>query len=308
MPCYHPLSALRTEDGRIVMSGSSRMATLQLPCGQCVGCRLERSKQWAIRCMHEASLYPENSYITLTYSPQYLPEHSTLVYKHYQDFMKRLRKHFKSNKSNPVRFYMCGEYGDLNARPHYHAILFNVGFTDLKYWQTTPAGFKLYTSATLSKLWPFGHSSVGAVSFESAAYVARYVMKKQTGKDAHVSYAVIDHETGEVLTDSQGNIISRVPEFNKMSNRPGIGFGWLFKYVSDVYPRDSVLMRNRLLKVPRYYDKIFKDHFPQEFALVRQNRIDKYLHRRDNTYRRLQDKEQVALASLSKLKRGLLKD
>ena len=101
---------------------------------------------------------------------------SSLNYKHFQDFMKRLRK-----SHSGVRFYMCGEYGEDFSRPHYHALLFNCSFPDRKKHSTGDSGSVIYTSEALSKLWPFGFSSIGDVTFESAAYCSRYIMKKVTG-------------------------------------------------------------------------------------------------------------------------------
>ncbi len=130
MACYYPLRAWRGPGRTGALSiawtrqGSSHVE-LQLPCGQCIGCRLERSRQWAVRCMHEASLYSFNSFVTLSYSPECLPSLDSLCVRDFQLFMKRLRKQFSK-----VRFFHCGEYGDDTRRPHYHALLFNLHFDD----------------------------------------------------------------------------------------------------------------------------------------------------------------------------------
>ena len=111
MPCFHPLDAWQCLNGDVVftdnLARNDVIRRLSLPCGRCVGCRLERSRQWAVRCMHEASMHMFNSFVTLTYDDDHLPEYNSLNYKHFQDFMKRLRK-----SHNGVRFYMCGEYGE----------------------------------------------------------------------------------------------------------------------------------------------------------------------------------------------------
>lgn len=192
MPCYSPLDAWRPDPSTgskklIFVYHPARCAgptpDLQVPCGQCVGCRLERSRQWAVRCVHEASLYTDNCFVTLTYNDDFLPEDRSLHYRHFQLFMKRLRK----RHGDGVRFYMCGEYGEKQGRPHYHACLFNFRFSDMRLWQERN-GVKLYRSAELERLWPFGFCSVGEVTFESAAYVARYIMKKVTGDAAESHY------------------------------------------------------------------------------------------------------------------------
>ena len=166
---------------------------LEIPCGQCIGCRLERSRQWAIRISHEASLHEHNSFITLTYNNENLPKDLSLDVTHFQKFLKRLRAHTEDpdsdlypnilSQSKKPRFFHCGEYGEKFARPHYHACMFDLDFADQKHWKTIN-GNKHYTSETLEKIWPFGFSTIGDVTFESAAYVARYVTKKITGKNA----------------------------------------------------------------------------------------------------------------------------
>ena len=223
-----------------------------LPCGQCIGCRLERSRQWAIRCMHEAQLHDENSYITLTYNDKNLPKDGSLNLRHFQLFMKRLRK--KTGKK--IRFYHCGEYGEKFKRPHYHACLFGYQFPDLRYFKTIN-GNKLYTSKYLDSVWTnkngetMGFSTIGNVTFESAAYVARYIMKKINGEKAEAHY--VNKETGEILK----------PEYTTMSRRPGgLGAEWLKKYKTDVYPGDFVVVRGKKMKPPKYYDRQYELTYP----------------------------------------------
>lgn len=244
--CTSPLRAWRDPQRGVSFAKTSHSGEeLELPCGQCFECRFKRSRDWAIRCMHEAQLHTENSFITLTYAPEHLPPNESLVYPQFQKFMKRLRKHFKVR----VRFYMCGEYGENFGRPHYHACLFGVDFPDKKYLTTTSNGDKLFTSDILSRLWPFGLSSIGEVNFQSAAYVARYIMKKITGDAAFAHYNKVDED---------GVILTRVPEFTRMSLKPGIGADWFDKYHSDVFPHDHVIVKGKEVSVPRYYSRLVK--------------------------------------------------
>lgn len=148
---------------------------LRLPCGQCVGCRLERSRQWALRCVHEASLHDSNLFVTLTYDDEHLPEFNSLYYPDFQKFMKRLRKKFSREN---IRFYMCGEYGETTLRPHYHVILFNFDLPDRRLYRRSHSGDHLFTSEILTKIWGKGFCPFGNVTFQSAAYTARYIMKK----------------------------------------------------------------------------------------------------------------------------------
>ena len=245
--CTKPLKAWRDPVRGVSFSKSHHSGEeLELPCGQCWECRFKRSRDWAIRCMHEAQLHDSNCFITLTYSDQYLPSDRSLHYEHFQKFMKRLRKFSKV----PIRFYMCGEYGEKLQRPHYHACIFGYDFPDKKFLTKTPSGDFLYTSEILSKLWPFGITSIGSLTFQSAAYVARYIMKKITGDQSFNHYNEVDQD-GVIVN-------SRVPDFTRMSLKPGIGAGWLEKYHSDVYPHDHVVVKGRPTSVPRYYDKLVK--------------------------------------------------
>lgn len=302
MSCYFPLHAFKAKSkdaSKTVItfrrSESWRGQKLDLPCGQCVGCRLERSRQWAIRCMHEASLYDRNCFLTLTYDQKHLPSDGSLHLEHFQLFMKRLRKKYGSSKENPIRFYHCGEYGEQFARPHYHALLFNHDFEDKRYFSERN-GNRVYTSDSLSDLWKEGFSVIGDVTFESAAYVARYVMKKVTGEKAEEHYG------------------SRRPEYTTMSRRPGIGKLWFDKFRSDVYPRDGVIVRGRLTRPPRYYDRQLELVDPSTMALLKIKRESnehfvedvyngKVLIESDSSMRRLAVKNEVKLAQISSLRR-----
>lgn len=265
---------------------------VQLPCGQCIGCRLERSRQWALRCVHEASMHERNCFITLTYDQDHLPKDGSLHKEDFQLFMKRLRKRYGSG----ARYFHCGEYGEKNRRPHYHACLFNFDFPDRELW-TVRSGVHLFTSDQLRELWPFGFSTVGDVTFESAAYVARYVTKKITGPSAAQHYERIDFRTGEIFTLN--------PEYTTMSRRPGIGRPWLEKYRTDVYPHDRVVMRGREMRPPKYYDAILELEDPESLEYVKAKRTEAMRSAlKDATYERLRVREQHQYLRFDKLKRG----
>lgn len=249
-----------------------------------------------MRCLHEAKLHENNCFITLTYSDEHLPNDRSLHYRDFQLFMKKLRKKFGSK----IRFYMCGEYGEKFDRPHFHACIFGFDFPDRKYWKQTGSGSKLYRSEELEKLWKYGFSSIGDVNFESAAYVARYIMKKVTGQGKHDQhYKFTDLSTGEVL--------EKKPEFNKMSLKPGIGYEWFKKYKSDVYPHDYVIINGRKVRPPKYYDLKYSKESPYEWEEVQQKRIDiGKANFEDNTDARLLVKETITKARVKMLKRELI--
>ncbi len=255
MPCYSPLDGYRSS---VVNASGKRSVTFDIhegfvdrkvtvPCGQCIGCRLEKSRQWAMRCMHEASLYDDNCFITLTYDDESLPSRGSLDRAAYPKFMKRLRKRFSHER---IRYYHCGEYGDQFGRPHYHSLLFGFDFPDKVPW-TMRGDHRVWRSPELERLWPHGASEVGAVSFESAAYVARYVTKKVTGEPAAKHYD------------------GREPEYATMSRRPGIGRAWYEQFRCEVYASDSVVVRGKEMKPPRYYDGMHELANPEEMASVK---------------------------------------
>lgn len=306
MACSFPIPAFQLEDGSVVFyekHGHGSVRALFLPCGRCARCRLERSRQWAVRCVHESKCYDVNAFVTLTYDDAHLPIDRSLHYRDFALFMKRLRRRFFSST---IRFYMCGEYGEERdafgrvtgrlGRPHYHALLFNVHFPDALYFKRS-GDVVLYTSKILQELWPLGMSSIGDVTFKSAAYVARYCMDVLNGEDALDHYRICDIGTGELL--------DRKREFGRMSLRPGIGYPWLVKFKGDVYPRGEVLVNGRLTKAPRYYDTVYERE-GGDLAYAQKLRYDRAaLQSDDNTDARLMDKELVAIAGLKQLTRSL---
>lgn len=308
MPCYHPISAwqllnVKTAKGKPSISFKNPFAKptpnrvgIQVPCGQCIGCRLERSRQWAMRCVHEAHQYDLNAFITLTFAP-FCPLDGTKrdptfsLYKDYfQKFMKRLRKAISPQR---VRFFHCGEYGDQNDRPHHHACLFGYDFPDKVLYKVRD-GCRLFRSPMLEKLWPFGFATVGDVTFESAAYVARYITKKITGDLAEAHY---NGREPEYTTMSRGG--------NVKGSR-GIGSGWFKVYSSDVFPSDEVVIRGKVMKPPRAYDKWLELDNPDQMVIIKSTRKAKALENAaDNTAARLKAKEQCKLAQFKLLKRGM---
>ena len=275
---------------------------ISLPCGQCIGCRLEKSRQWAVRCMHEAQLHENNCFITLTYDEENLKSRS-LDKTDFQKFLKRFRKSIAPAK---IRYYMAGEYGSKFGRPHFHACIFGYDFHDKKLFKRTPSGSLIYRSKNLEKLWTYGYSSIGDVTFESAAYIARYIMQKYNGEMDRNNTHITREEHYTYCDLSTGELIKLEPEYNKMSLKPGIGAEWLKKYRSDVYPNDYVVINGKKTKPPRYYDKIQQIDYPFEYEEISHNREKTAkLRHEDNTLDRLAAKEQVTKAKLQLLKRTL---
>lgn len=291
MACRAPLEAAREigkgekplvyAKGRRPNPLAEGWEALELPCGQCVSCRLEKSRIWGARISHEAAYLEEeyglySSFITLTYSEEHLPMYGSLVPEHLQKFFKRLRKAIYPRK---VRYYAAGEYGTTCQkheiencpvcgpiqRPHYHAIILGFDFPDRHYIGTRD-GQNCYESELLHKLWPFGFHEIGSCSFESASYVARYVMKKVTGKYADDHYTRLDPWLGEWFEVEA--------EFARMSRNPGIGRDWFEKYKNDLYPLDDCPIPGRGLcgNPPGYYDRLFGEEEPETLEEVKEQR------------------------------------
>lgn len=282
--CYYPLRAYRDSENNIKFVPSESQSfdinnlgqntELRLPCGRCLGCRLNHAEGWALRMVHEAQLHEQNAFITLTYDPEHLPEDQSLQYNHVTLFLKKLRK-ILDKADIKIKYYYVGEYGEKLTRPHYHIVLFGFDFSsklryrgkenNFQHWRTKN-GNKYYISSLLTDLWGRGHCEIGEVNYNTCMYVAKYVTKKVNGslKDAH--YTRLNSQTGEVCTIT--------PEQARMSRKEAIGRKWLEKFTLDVYPHDHVVTHGKKLKVPRYYDKWLEKNNPallEEVKLKRES-------------------------------------
>lgn len=306
MTCYHPLTAYYSRE---IGSSGKRGVTfdrsasfsgipLKLPCGQCIGCRLDRSLQWAVRCMHEKQLHDASCFLTVTYEDKYLPEGNTLVMEDHQKFMKRLRKR-KGGFGKGTRFFMCGEYGEKNARPHYHYLFFNRDFKDRKFYKMAKNGRdRLYTSEFAEDVWEKGLCVIGEVTLESCAYVARYICDKVNGDEAQRHY--------EVVT-SDGVVVDRFPEFTCMSRNPGIASDWYEKFGKHSHlSGDFAVLDGKRVRMPRFYDGRFELTDPEELAKIKKRRLaNARRYRKNNTRDRLRVREVVALKRLKMYERSV---
>jgi len=196
---------------------------VDVPCGQCLGCRVAKAREWALRCYHEAQLFPESYFVTLSYADA--PE--SLDRGEAQRWLKRVRKTL-----GRFRYFLCGEYGHRRSRPHYHALLFGITLPDLEAWSGS-GDRRLYRSAALEATWPLGHSWVGTVTPASARYVAGYVTKKL--------------RRGEDYGD-------KVPEFALQSLKPGLGAWWFDQFGKEAMTRGFVIDGyGNKQPVPDYY-------------------------------------------------------
>lgn len=303
MPCDGPLTAYRpradASDKRLVfdkkLSGTG--IGIKIPCGKCSGCKLEHSRQWAVRCMHEKRMHNASAFLTLTYDKDNLPANGSLVMSDFQNFMKRYRDRVGSCTAFPTRYFGCGEYGEKSLRPHYHILLLNRDIHDRKFYKKSGEN-NLYTSKWLDDVWGKGLTVVGDVTFDSAAYVARYCMKKITGKIA------ADHYGG------------RLPEFLNMSRKPGIGAGYFDRYKQELIDHDTIIVNGVAAALPRYYDtKIANLNMvdtigglysaAERIKVLRRRKIDFATRKSEATNRRRVVREAVRAAKLSLKVRSL---
>lgn len=321
MACYHPLKGFavgNTESGKVKYKITSYdvdhvelvndkwipvaytdrgmqaeavvRSFIEIPCGKCIGCRLEYSRQWANRCMLELQYHDSAYFVTLTYDDfhvpvSYYPDPETgeaemcytLRKRDYQLWMKRLRKAFPNDK---IRFFAAGEYGSETIRPHYHAIIFGLHLDDLTVYKQQ-RGYTYYNSPSLQRTWPNGYAVVGAVTWETAAYVARYVMKKAQG-----------------FLAEQYELMNLEPEFSLMSRKPGIARQY-FDDHPDLYDYEYINVSTpdggRKFRPPRYYDKLFDVVDPDRMSEIKDVRKAKAIA---NTNARL---ERTSLSYLEQL-------
>ena len=302
MPCYRPLhgwrSRNRTENGKrgIVFDRKSGYEDMPVTvaCGRCIGCRLEYARQWSIRCMHEASLHGESSFITLTYDDAHLPLGASLVPRHMTLFIKLLRYH----AGRKLRYYYSGEYGETNRRPHYHACIFGYFPSDAEFY-SEKNGYYLYHSEELNRIWKRGDVKTGTVTAESAGYTARYICKKLTGKKAEEINPITGLQHYETMTED-GEIITLQPEFARMSQ--SLGAGWLKTYGDETFRDDSVIVDTHPVKPPKAYEKHLTEEETEKLKARRKKQAEKRAH--ESTEARLRVREEVKLAQISHLGRS----
>lgn len=267
MPCNYPLRGWRTHGGKITTrrAGAFRdLPPIDLACGRCTGCRIQRAADLTTRALHEAAITEQtegrsSSFLTLTYDDNNLPTDYGLQRDDLTKFLKRLRKAMGS-----FRYLACGEYGDTTRRPHYHALLFGLSFREdriqIEFNGTSEQ--PSYLSPALSRLWKLGQHVVKDLTPENCAYVARYVMKKRTGDRAAETYRrTTDHHQWQVA-----------PEFSAMSLRPGLGARWWERYRDDIRPGDELVLNGKRVHTPRYYDTLLERSDPARLAAIKKER------------------------------------
>lgn len=301
MPCYYPIDGWRSksanDNGRYPIvfkrSEAQQDESYKLPCGKCIGCRLDRSGEWAIRCLHESKMHEQNCFLTLTFADEYMPTTGSVSKRDLQLFFKRFRSAIAPKK---ISYLACGEYGEHLGRPHYHAVIFGYDFQDKKLHQVHNEN-NLYTSKELENYWPYGHNIIGEVTYQSAAYVARYTMKKVTGDKAQEHYKKCNPQTGEIYDIE--------PEFLLSSRNPAIGRRFLEKYPTDL-EKGFLTVDGKKRGIPKYYQKKYPEINDFRASLLKSEARLKYDPLDpENCGDRLRVKEKVKLAQITQLKRSL---
>lgn len=308
MACFHPLKAFyrlepgtrkkdivfanqaEIDQGFAIRDNKHYLNPIDIPCGQCSGCRLEYSRQWATRCVLEAQKYEHNYFVTLTYHPHYeylITQHNscvvedtgeflewdslTLVPDQLKKFMKDLRRYYEYHFNHTgIRFFACGEYGSKKMRPHFHLILFNCPIPDLKYECMNYNGDSYFSSQIFNKLWsvnndpknPIGFVTIGECNFDTCSYVARYMMKKQKG-----------------LNSSYYSDLGLVPPFTRSSRMPGIARDYYDSERDKIYDLDSLVITDgsgkaRKVRPPKYFDRLYDIECPEDFDRIKAKRSE----------------------------------
>lgn len=249
MRCTSPKKMSFDHNGNITFSYSKAdkaIIPISIPCGKCIACMLEYSRQWAIRCYHESLTSVSdlsNVFITLTYSDKNLTS-NRLIKKDFTDFLERAKYNLGYRA-----LYACGEYGKKTQRPHWHAILFDFPLKDLKFYSKNKHGHPLFTSETLDDLWPYNEKTfpnkIGLVDYGSAAYVARYHAK-----------GLIHGNKQEQQTDGLSPISIKTR---------GLGKTFLEQHWKDVFSYGYIIHNGTKHSIPRYYERWFEANHPSHY-------------------------------------------
>lgn len=301
MACHHPIPAYLDKDGSVKFERKDkaigRSGFIHLPCGMCFGCKADRAREWAIRSYHESQLHRGNSFITLTYAPSKLPPHGTLDPKDLRLFFKRLRK-----RGYTFRYFACGEYGDERLRPHYHACMFGYLPERNGIAAKSASGHIQFVNDELTQAWGLGRVTFTEFHSDAARYTAHYTSKKlkSFAKDE------VDPETGlkpYERKEPTGEIIQLVPEFQRSSNKPGLGIPWLKKNWREVFPADSVVMDGREYPPPKAYWKWLKENQVDVYETIKKKRLASIATRPYLTGQRLEQIRECQERSISNLVR-----
>lgn len=255
-----------------------------LPCRKCVGCRSDNSKMWSLRAYNEMKMHDKNCFITLTYSndSELVKKEplciASLRYKHFQNFMKRLRK----RTGQKIGYLVCGEYGLKDGRAHWHAILFGFDFDD-KELVYVKKGYNHYYSQLLQECWsvydkksdsynPIGFVDLANCDYDCCSYVSQYVLKKLPVNQAGVTVSHYVADTGELKDIPLEGVC---PPMVRSSKNPAIGLNWYKQYGHNACEKGFIpIVTNEGKKVqkvrtPQYYYSKFEVDNPERAQILK---------------------------------------
>lgn len=287
---------------------------VQVPCGKCIGCKLDHASMWQTRIMMEAKEWKSCYHITLTYNNKHLRRKyglNQLCKKDLQDFLKRLRYYFEGHEEwvnpktgeyeKPIRYYACGEYGNEGTRasnggnPHYHIAMFNLKLDDLKLYKLNKHGDPIFKSKKLQSIWGLGFCTIEELNFETAGYVARYVQKKAGIKPKEREYTGervkewrIDERNGQpyehIIKKQRIKKGLQVEEFQTMSRAVGIGRKYWEENKEKIKRNNGILMKIKdIVKIkplPKYYKKLWEQEDWEEYYTWKYERTKDGIKRR----------------------------
>ena len=280
MPCFRPITCWQPPDGGQVQFRELKdHREIEIPCGQCIGCRLTRQQMWSFRCLAEASLHEHNWFLTLTYAPEHLPAYGALCHRHWQLFAKRVRK-----RLGPFRYLMCGEYGETTHRPHYHALVFGLDLPDVEP-VSVRRGHQVYRSRLIESMWRYGLSELGTVTAQSARYCAGYVLKS--------------NKAPELLDEQTGELIDLPKPYGRMSLKPGLGDAWIRRFYPEVFAHGACYAQDSRHRIPDRFKHILEDLDGEAYDVLKFAAIEKARESLHNTPDRLAVREALAHRRLS---------
>ena len=307
MTCFNPLRAWKQNHARLdtdpnIYYNLKKISfrevkgrpEIEIPCGHCLGCRLDHAAMWATRISLEAKNWEKCCFITLTYNNPNLPINNkgfaTLQKKDLQDFLKRLRYYEKGNESwthpltgkeeNPIRYFACGEYGPKLGRPHYHLAIFNWEPKDLEKYKMNKHGDWSFKSKSLQKIWGKGFVVVEELNYNTASYIARYVQKKAGIEPIKREYTgnlipepKIDERNGQEFIHWKKEVkkqeFNKEPEFLTMSRGVGIGRMYWEENKEKIKRNKGIFLKIKeklhLKPIPKYFEKIWEQENYEEY-------------------------------------------
>jgi hypothetical protein len=292
VPCFSPLAGYRLGDGSIVFSERGDVVgRVDVPCGQCIGCRIAKADALATRLVCESWSHSVSFCATLTYADDFVPALGSLSRRHVVLFLKRLRERLWREHRLRIRFHVLGEYSPDAQRPHYHLSVFGWWPHDAVRRRSSRAGGALFESAMLSELWGMGYVNFQPMTPAAARYVGGYYSDKLTGQLGRDSL---------VVRDARGVVVGeREQSFQVGSRRPGLGALFFDRYGAQLMRDGFVVIDGKQKRLPEYFLRRAADVDPLAVSELRaQAALAAVAGAADRTVDRLAVREVVAKAKL----------